>query len=80
MDEALSRLITESSLVSIMLIIALVWVVKQWLKEREERLTCKTECLEDQIKRSEDYVRLVEQLKSTMEGHTKVIESIGRKP
>lgn len=79
MTAALSRLITESSLISVMLILALVWVVKQWLKEREARLTCKTECLEDQIERAERYVQLVEQLKHTVEAHTKVIEALGKR-
>lgn len=79
MEAALSRLITESSLISVMLILALVWVTKQWLKEREARLECKTECLEDQIERAEKYVSLVEQLKATIETHTRVIEAIGKR-
>lgn len=79
MEAALSRLVTESSLISVMLMLALVWVVRQWLKEREERLTCKTECLQDQIERSEKYVQLVEQTKNTIEGLTRLVENLGRK-
>jgi hypothetical protein len=79
MEAALSRLITESSLISVMLILALVWVTKQWLKEREARLDCKTECLEDQITRAEKYVQLVEQTKTTIEALTTVVQSIGKK-
>lgn len=76
MDGAIARIFTESSLTSVMLLVALIWVTRQWLKEREERLNLLVDQLKTQIEREEKYVRLTEQLKSTVENHTRVIEAM----
>lgn len=71
-DAVISRFVNEGSLIALLLLLAVVWLWKELTRERKEHL----ESLRTQLAQQEAFVRMTEQLKASLESHTKVLDAL----
>jgi len=63
MEQILDKVLTDGNMASALLLGALVWVTRQWLKERTDHITA----LRGQIEQQAAYVRWSENLKGVLD-------------
>lgn len=70
--EVIGRFLNEGSLIAVLLLMAVIWLWRELTRERKEHMIT----LRTQIEQQETFVRMTEQLKATMESHTKVLDAL----
>ena len=68
MDGFYEKLLTESNVIVILLLVAIVYIWREWLKERKSHV----DALMAQTAIKEKYVEQAEKLRSTLESHTQI--------